>query len=321
MHPPLLENIEKIILENYIEYQYLFLEFQSKFLSGLYSRYQSVESGNLILYYARQTHQDILRKKDYDLNSNISFEKFWENHSEVKPNQIPIIKIAVDTSLPKETARRKILQLVKQKVLDKKNKNIGFLPSEKYKKNYNLFIDKEIEGIVKLISFICKKLNYPISSQEITKEIIEKFSFYWFHYLGAQLEYLKIWNKQLKDIELGLIFLQVAHLFISKVKKKNLSHKNLYDDPSLFKQFMDVGIGANSISEITKIPRATCIRKLRTLVSLKIISQDKDSKRYYIIPDATSENSISQKLTEKVVKVFSQFFFICMKATTAKISS
>ena len=58
------ENIEKIILENYSDYQDLFVEFQSKFLSGLFTRYQSIENGNLVLYFAKETHQEILKKKN-----------------------------------------------------------------------------------------------------------------------------------------------------------------------------------------------------------------------------------------------------------------
>ena len=291
-HPVLLEAIEGKILENYIEYQYLFLEFQSNFLSNLYNRYQSIENGTLVLYCARQAHQDILRKKDYDLDFNLSFEKFWENHSELIPKRRSLISIAKDTLLPKETVRRKILQLVKQKVISKKNKNICWLPSEQYKQNYNLVISKEIE---------------------------EKCSFYWFHYLEVQLEYLRSWTKQFNDMELGLIFLQVANVFASKAKEKKISHKDIYDDPSLFKEFLGASVSATFISEVTKIPRATCVRKLDILVKSKILTQDQISKRYYINPSATADNMILQKQTEKVVKLFSNFYFISLRAINTKI--
>ena len=220
MQQPSTKSIEKTILDNYIEYQYLFVEFQSKFMSGLFNRYQSVENGNLVLYYAKETHQDILRKKDYDLNFNLSYEKFWKNHNEIVPKKKSIIKIATDTSLPKETARRKILLLTKLKVLKKKNKNTGWLPNEQYKINYNLLIKTEITNVSKLIDFVCTKINIFLPKEEVEKEIKEKFSFYWFHYLGAQLEYLKLWSKQFNDLELVFIFLQVAHLFSAKAKKK-----------------------------------------------------------------------------------------------------
>ena len=117
--------IKDNILSNYIEYQYLFVESQSKFLSSLYSSYQSVENGNLVMYYEKETHQDILREKDYDLNFNISYEKFWENHLKINPKRRSLIKIAEDTFLPKETVRRKILQLIKKKYSVKKINVLG----------------------------------------------------------------------------------------------------------------------------------------------------------------------------------------------------
>ena len=212
--------IKDNILSNYIEYQYLFAESQSKFLSSLYSSYQSVENGNLVIYYEKETHQDILREKDYDLNFNISYEKFWENHNVTEPQQKSLIRIAEETLLPKETIRRKILQLIKQKVLSKKNKNIGWLPNELYKQSYNLFIEKEISDVCKLISYVCEKINLSIPREQLVHEIKERFSFYWFHFLGTQLKYLRLWSKQFKDQELIIIFLQVAHLFSSRAKKK-----------------------------------------------------------------------------------------------------
>tara|TARA_B110000971_G_scaffold119825_1_gene122668 strand:+ start:1591 stop:2550 length:960 start_codon:yes stop_codon:yes gene_type:complete len=310
--------IKEKILDNYIDYQYLFLEFQSKLLTNLYSRYQSVENGNLVLYFAKQTHQDILRKKEYDLNFNISYEKFWENHNVTEPQQKSLIRIAEETLLPKETIRRKILQLIKQKVLSKKNKNIGWLPNELYKQSYNLFIEKEISDVCKLISYICEKINLSIPREQLVHEIKERFSFYWFHFLGTQLKYLRLWSKQFKDQELIIIFLQVAHLFSSRAKKKNLTHKDIYDNPSLLKNFISASISATSISEVTKIPRATCVRKLEFLVKLKVVSKDKISKRYYCIPETISENLVSRKITEEVVEIFSEFFFICIRAIKIK---
>ena len=311
MSTPSQQNIEKTILENYIEYQFFFVEFQSKFLLSLYSRYQSVESGNLVLYFAKETHQNILRKRDYDFNFDISFEKFWENHSQINPQRVSIIKIGEDTHLPKETARRKILQLIKQKVLNKKNRNIGWLPSEQYKQSYNSIAGNEIENVGKLTSFICEKINLSVFKKEITEEIQKKFSYYWFHYLGAQLEYLKLWRKQLNDLELGLIFLQIAHVFTAKIKEKNISHEDLYNDPSLLKGFISASVSATSVSDTTTIPIATCVRKLEILVQLKLISKDQITKRYYM--NFALDSLISQTIKKKMVKIFSNFFFICIR--------
>jgi|TARA_B110000259_G_scaffold148078_1_gene167032 hypothetical protein len=312
------KTIEDEILNNYVDYQHLFINFQSKFLSSLYSRYQSLESGKIVLHFARETHQDILRQKDYDLNFNISYENFWENHSKTKPRQRSLIKIAEDILLPKETIRRKILLLIKQKVLSKKNKNIAWLPNEQYKQNYSSFINEEVNDVSKLIIFICEKNKIKISREVLTEELKKKFSFFWFHYLGAQIEYLKLWNKQLNDLELVFITLQVASLFTKKAKEKGLSHSNIYNNPALIKNFISASVGATSISEVTGIPRATCLRKLETLVKNKIISKDKNSKRYYLIPNSISEDLISLESTKGVVKIFSNFFFICLRAMNVK---
>ena len=114
------EIIEEKILENLMEYQDVFIEFQSYFCVGLYKRYQNIENGNLVLYFAKQVHQDILRQKDYDLNFNCSFKKFWDNHRLFNPTKNSLIKIANEICLPKETTRRKIAQLIKKKSLVRK---------------------------------------------------------------------------------------------------------------------------------------------------------------------------------------------------------
>ena len=313
--------IEEKILENFIEYQNLFIEFQSNFLSKLYKRHQGVENGVLALYFAKDMHQNILRQKDYNLNFNISFEKFWENLELSFPIKKSIIKIAENVSLPKETARRKISQLIKQKVLSKKNKIIGWFPNEQYKESYNLAVQKEIEGLSSLLIFICKKINLSISTDNTEKQVKEKFNFYWFHFLGVQLEYAKLWSSQLKDLELVLITLQVASIFAKKAKEKNFSHTNIYSNLNLIKDFESASINATSVSEITGIPRATCIRKLRHLVKLKMIKQDHTSKRYYLIPTSVSKNIISEEVTRKVTKVFCEFYFICLRAISIKPSS
>ena len=315
------EIIEEKILENLMEYQDVFIEFQSYFCVGLYKRYQNIENGNLALYFAKQVHQDILRQKDYDLNFNCSFKKFWDNHRLFNPTKNSLIKIANEICLPKETTRRKIAQLIKKKVLSKKNNYIGWLPNEQYKENYNLFISEEIENLSRIFIFVTKKINLSITSETITEELKKKFNFYWFHYLSTQLKYLKLWSVQIKDLELFFILLQVVNIFSSKTKKDNLLRKQVYNNPSAIKNFSDASISATSISEVTGISRATCIRKLENLVKLKFILKDKISKRYYLSSLSFSENLISKKITQEATKIFNDFYFICIRAMFVKNSS
>ena len=78
----LAEIINKKILENFLEYVKLFTPVQSNFLSDIYKRYKCLDSATIVLFFAKKTHQSILRKKEYDLTYDLSFEKFWHNHNE-----------------------------------------------------------------------------------------------------------------------------------------------------------------------------------------------------------------------------------------------
>ena len=56
------------------------------------------------------------------------------------------------------------------------------------------------------------------------------------------------------------------------------------------------------------------------MVSRKMITQDKKSKRYYIVPEVLNKNLVSKDLTTQVTALFSQYYFIIIKALTSKTS-
>jgi len=319
----LAEKIRAKIFENFYGYVALFTPVQSSFLSDLYKRYNCLDSGSIVLHFAKKTHQAILRQKEYDLNYDLSFEKFWHNHSLAQAENTTIIDIAKNTNLPKETARRKLMELIKQKVFSKTKKNILWLPTDEYKKTYNATIFNEIKQLAKLTKYITDKIDLNFSAEEITNEYKKKFSFYWFHYLDLQLKWMKLWKHQIKDLEMVMIFMELVNLLSSKVSRP-VSHEELFTKPELINEpkekNLNVSISATSLSDITGIPRATCIRKLNQMASKKMVIQDENSKRYYIIPEALQKNMVSKELTEKVSGLFSKFYFVTIKALIAKNS-
>ena len=52
----------------------------------------------------------------------------------------------------------------------------------------------------------------------------------------------------------------------------------------------DANISATSISEVTGIPRPTCIRKLDRFVKMKFLEKDKLTKRYYLLLSQLNSN-------------------------------
>ena len=86
--------------------------------------------------------------------------------------------------------------------------------------------------------------------------------------------------------------------------QKNL--KNLSDFNS--------DISATSISDITGIPRATCIRKLDKFVKMKVLQKNKKSKRYSLILDQTTFNPMLQpEWMKHKITILSDFSFIIIK--------
>ena len=71
--------IEEVLKENFIRLMPTFYEMQSTFLSGLYKRYGDLEGGNIVIFFARDLHLEILRKRENDLSFNLvnSFQKIF----------------------------------------------------------------------------------------------------------------------------------------------------------------------------------------------------------------------------------------------------
>ena len=112
-------NIEKVLNDNFVKLMPTFYEMQSTFLSGIYKRYGDLEGGNIVIFFARDLHLEILRKRENDLNFNLSLDNFWNNHKDVEQEKKKIIYISEQTGLAKETTRRKLISLVKKKHIKK----------------------------------------------------------------------------------------------------------------------------------------------------------------------------------------------------------
>ena len=111
--------------------------FQNKFTLDIYNRYNSdLDSGNIVMYFARNLHKDILHQRASDLDFDISFESFWLNHKKINQKSCKIIDVALATGLPRETTRRKIKELLEKKILKIVNKKIFWQPQDSLKKLY-----------------------------------------------------------------------------------------------------------------------------------------------------------------------------------------
>ena len=316
-------HIEKMLLDNFQKLMPSFYEMQSSFLSGIYKRYGDLEGGHIVIFFARDLHLQILRKREKDLDFNLSLDNFWNNHKNINQGKKKVIFISRETGLPKETTRRKLINLIKKKHIKKIEKNkIFWEPVSEFKETYIKIIEEQISSLSKFIYEQGKFLNLNLSYVKIQKEIKTNYSFFWYHYLNFQLEYIKFWQERLKDLELLLIGLQ------AQIQTLNfLNRKTSVDFNSLFLNKLpkgidikDANISATSISEITGIPRATCIRKLERFVKMKFLEKDKGTKRYYLLLGQLNSNPLipATEGMKKTLHIFSAFSSIVLKGISAK---
>ena len=140
--------VQKNFTENFLKLMPTFYEMESSFLSGVYKRYGDLEGGNIVIFFARDCHLEILRKREKDLSFNLSLENFWKNHKNIFQSKKKIILVSQETGLPKETTRRKKISLIKKKHLKKGEKNKLFWePDSDLKESYVKIIDEEISAL------------------------------------------------------------------------------------------------------------------------------------------------------------------------------
>ena len=312
------KNLERAASDNFIKLMPAFYEMQSVFMSGVYKRYGDLEGSHIVLYFARDLHLQILRKREQDLGFDLSLDEFWNNHKNILQTKKKIILISKVTGLPKETARRKIITLIKNKHLKKIDKNrIYWEPTSELKSTYIKIIEEQIKSLSKFVFEQLRCMDFNIPFARIEKEIKKNYSFYWYHYLSVQLEYIKFWQSQLKDLEILLIGLQAVIQTVNYVSKNIGTDLNSFVEGKLPKNmdFSEANISATSISEVTNIPRATCIRKLEKLVNMDILYKSKNTKRYYLALDNLDENPKFNFMlgVKRTIEIFSHFSSIVLK--------
>ena len=182
-------------------------------------------------------------------------------------------------------------------------------------------IDYDTKSFSKFISVIIKKLNIKLNTDVIEKEIHSQFSFYWYHYLSCQLDWLKWWQLKLKDNDLLLIALQATIPTLQYIGKmaKEVSLDEVFTIIGKINKKSDnqsFSVSATSVSEITGIPRATCIRKLDKLVNLGFLIRELKTKRYEVnqSTESRTKNIMNKDNVTFTIETFSEYIAIILNS-------
>ena len=302
--------IENVYKENYSNIFAIFLRKQRLFLNGIYNRYSNdLECGNIVLYFTKNLHKRILSERINDLNYNISLNNFWISHNQIEKINLSIISIAKETGFPRETVRRKIHKLIDENILKKKDSKIFWEPNSYNKTTYDKIIEKEVNELCEFIYILALYSGLEISKNKIIDFIKKNFSFVWYHYLDAQLKYFHIWQKEFNDLELLLIYLECNFQANRIYEKTKVDYENHFLTKKSYFKGIIPSVSATTINDITKIPRASCIRKLDKLVKIKILNKDISTKRYSSnINSPVNVISQNKNMSKKIINIFSKFY-------------
>ena len=315
------KDVPSILLRNYQSVMSSFYEMQSGFFRSHYKIHKSLESACIILSFNREVHLQILRQREKNLDHNVSLNNFWVNLSSITNPGLKIISIVKATNIPKETARRKIKKLIENGYLyNAKNREYFLNLKDKTKENVVKLMNEDVSRIARFVGVISKSLDLKLDNKKIENEIKSQFSFYWFHFLTCQLSWFKLWQSKLNDID--LIFIAIQALIPSlkfSDSTKNLNIDNLHaaigkTNPNY--KSSKASINASSISDISGIPRATCIRKLEKLVQLGFLVREIKSKRYFINQFASSRSKylMKKEYIFEGLEIYSNFLSIVINA-------
>ena len=279
-----------VIENNFKEIAYGWISHQERWLNLAYQAFNDHSKFLIVITMLKNT-LDFYSRNFITLNYADFYSKI-----NVPTEKLNILEISKNLSIPKESVRRKILELEKSGVIKKKSNKIILIDRSSYP------IVKPSQAITNTSIFLSKLsitlnnkniLDKTFNTEIIQHHIKKKFSYCWQQFYEMQLPIISDWKKFFKDIET----FQIYGICVMN-RGLNISKYNdflAYDRTNFVKNFLisnenfeTKGINAMSISELSKIPRATVVRKLSQLVKMKILKIDK-KKLYNVIDDSSPE--------------------------------
>ena len=313
-----LENLQQNIVSHYDTWG----SFQQSWTNKAYKAFKDFDKYIVMMFLVRNYWQSLADKFNY-----LSMDEFYDLEN-VRIDKINLIHISQELNIPKETIRRKVNELQDAGILVREGKSIMF---NKRGMNY-----QKPESAIELVStFIAKKSNLlqgnawfgaSVSREEVQKFINKYFTIIWLRFFKLQIPFLIRHRNVFQDLETWVVWGNIAlnqQDQMRKARDSNLLYEsikgdNYYKNMANFK--VERGINASSIADISRIPRATVIRKLKWLIKQDVIQKSKNLE--YQLKETGKLNKIISKNTiinQEAVADFLTDIFDYMKNSNFKL--
>jgi len=265
--------IDKVFKNNFDKLSPYFFKLMSEWVIGGYNLFKDLDKYTILIYFVNKQFEFYRRN-----NLNITYDNFYKDKS-LEIEKINLSKIAIDLEIPKENIRRKIIELEKKGVIKKKGKRI-IIDRSSYISTQPISTLKNLSNLLSTFSKILKNekvIKNELTHIEINNLIKQNFSFCWYQFYKFLFPYCLRWKKLFGDLEFFSILATIILNSRTQIDKKLKGIDSYLEEwRSTMISHKIRGINAMSISEITGIPRATVVRKLKILVKNKFISLDKN---------------------------------------------
>jgi len=306
------EQVFETIMGNYSNFSKDWIIHQWNWMNNVYWAFKDHYKYMIIISLVEKTLQF------YDqMQIDYSYDEYYSK-SYLQIEKFSITELCEKLDLPKETVRRKVLELEKQGVIsrDKKKIIIDRKAFEFVKPTNQIKFSAKYIHLVSLALNKEKILSKKIDTKSIENLIKKRFSLCWRWFYRMQIPLIIGYHKFMQDLSTFHIWGTICMNQVLNVSKE----LNPVDKPPL-DYFMtnnvllnnlgsDAGISAMSISDMTQIPRATIIRKCKFLIKNDLIKMN-EKKQYVlttmnfkkILPYQTEAFKYKAKFIRKVLNL------------------
>ena len=305
------KTIFKTIQKDFSKLAPYYYSFISNWLIRAYKHYHDIDKFIIVIYLI---NKDLIFFRRNGLI--IDYDTFYRDKT-VEIEKINITDISKDLSIPKESVRRKVLELENKGVIKKTGKKI-FVDRSAFYAAQAVDTLKDLTILLHEFNKLLKKtkvVEKVIETNEISASIKKNFSFCWYQFYKFLFIFTNRWRKEVIDLETFCIGILVM-LNASDNKDFKIKDLNLKSYQKLVMSSDNKGLNAMSISDITGIPRPTVVRKLKYLIknnflhinNKKLISINIKGSAYKRSINLQNQNMIS--LSNFIFRVFNQIKII-----------
>ena len=292
------EQVYDHMMSNYDQLGKDWINHQWRWMNAVYSAFKDHYKYMIIISLVEKTLQF------YDqMNIKLTYDQFYSKNF-LQIDKFSITELCEKLQLPKETVRRKVLELEKLGALKRQKKQIiidrssfAFIQPENQMKYTSGYILKISEILFK------EKIYYKKLDPKTVENVLKKnFSITWRWFYRMQIPMIIGYHEMFEDLTTfhvwGTVCMNQAFNYKTALDKRNGSnqtHEYLDFQRELFKgdynKFNEAlirgdkaksnGVSAMSVSDMTGIPRATVIRKCKFLIKNDFLKLNE--KKQYIL--------------------------------------